>query len=128
MKKIILLMAFVATSLFADLNWVKYSAAIKQAKAENKIVMVMLSKQGCPACEYMKDIVFESENVMKEFNKHFIAVYIDIHDDYIPNGLTFIGTPTFHFLSKYETKIDRIDGGVNAKTFIDKLKELEVKH
>lgn len=127
MKKIFLLIALLASSLFADLNWVKYSKAIEQAKAENKIVMVMLSKHGCPACEYMKDIVFESSNVMEEFNKNFIAVYIDIHDDYIPDGLTFIGTPTFHFLNKYEMKVDRIDGGVNAKTFLDKLKELELK-
>jgi thiol:disulfide interchange protein len=128
MKKIVLLMALVATSLFADLNWVKYSKAIEQAKAENKIVMVMLTREGCPACEYMKDIVFESSNVMEEFNKNFIAVQVDIHNDNIPNSLTFIGTPTFHFLNKYEMKVDRIDGGVNAKTFLDKLKELEAKH
>jgi thioredoxin-related protein len=128
MKKIILLVALFASSLFADLNWVKYSDAMKQAKAENKIVMVMLTKEGCPACEYMKDIVFESSSVMEEFNKHFIAVQADIHNDLIPNSLTFIGTPTFHFLNKYEMKVDRIDGGVNAKTFLDKLKELAPKN
>jgi thioredoxin-related protein len=128
MKKIILLMALFASSLFADLNWVKYSKALEQAKAENKIVMVMLSKEDCPACEYMEDIVFESSNVMEAFSQKFIAVHIDIHNDYIPSGLTFIGTPTFHFLNKHESKIDRIDGGVNAKTFLDKLKELETKN
>lgn len=127
MKKIIVLIALFATSLFADLDWVKYSEAMKIAKAENKIVMVMLSKKGCPACEYMKDIVFENDKVMEAFKKKFVAVYVDIHDDNIPNSLTYIGTPTFHFLNKYEIKMDRIDGGVNAKDFLDKLTEISVK-
>ncbi|MDD2906588.1 MAG: thioredoxin family protein [Sulfurimonas sp.] len=127
MKKIVLLIAFFATSLFADLTWVKYSEALKIAKEQNKIVMVMLSKEGCPACEYMEDIVFEDAKVMKAVAKDFVAVHIDIHNDYIPSGLTYIGTPTFHFLNKYESKLDRIDGGVNAKSFLDKVAELTSK-
>jgi len=127
MKKTVVLMVLLASALFADLNWVKYSKAIEQAKAQNKIVMVMLSKEGCPACEYMQNVVFDAANVTEEFNKNFIAVHVDIHNDAIPNSLTFIGTPTFHFLNKHETKIDKIDGGVNAKTFLDKLKELAPK-
>ena len=127
MKKILLLATLLTSSLFADLTWHKYSEAIALAKAEDKIVMVMLSREDCPSCEYMKDIVFEDAKIMEMMEKKFLAVQIDIHKDYIPNSLTYIGTPTFHFLNKYESKIDRIDGGENVKTFMDKLEELVSK-
>ncbi|NCO02221.1 MAG: DUF255 domain-containing protein [Epsilonproteobacteria bacterium] len=127
MKKIVLLLTLLTSSVFGEISWMKYKDAIAQAKAEKKIVMVMLSREGCQTCEYMKDIVFENEKVMAAFEKNFLGVYIDIHDDYIPNDLSYMGTPTFHFLNGFERKLDRIDGGVNSLEFIEKLKEVQTK-
>lgn len=126
MKKIILLITLFASSLLAEIEFMKYKDALIKAKEEDKVVMVMLSREGCPACEYMIDIVFENDNVIDEFNKDFIGVYLDIHDDYIPSDFSFIGTPTFHFVNKSERKLDRIDGGVNAKDFTIKMREVKL--
>ena len=123
MLKVVLIAGMLISSLFAEISWKKYDEAMEVAKKENKIVMVMISREGCPACEYMKDIVFENDNVLEEFNKDFIGVHLDIHEDYIPDEFAYIGTPTFHFLNKFERKIERIDGGVNAKDFTIKMKE-----
>ncbi|MBU0720643.1 thioredoxin family protein [bacterium] len=128
MSKIILIASLLVSSLFAEIHWMKYDDAIEKAKKENKIVMVMLSREDCPTCEYMDDIVFEDDNVVNEFNKDFLGVHLDIHNDFIPEGLTYIGTPTFHFLNKSERRLDRIDGGANARDFRDKLKEVKANN
>ena len=127
MLKVFLIASLFISSLFAEIEWKKYDEAMEVAKKENKIVMVMLSREGCPACEYMKDIVFENDAVLAEFNKDFIGVHLDIHNDYIPDEFSYIGTPTFHFLNKHERKIERIDGGVNARDFTVKMKETKTK-
>ena len=122
MKKIFLIILFLITSAFGDINWVEdIDAAYEIAAKENKKVMVMLSREECPACEYMKDIVFQDKNFVKRFNKELIAVHIDIHKDFMPDGLDFFATPTFYFLGKNEKKLHRINGAHNSKEFTEEL-------
>ncbi|MDY0117864.1 MAG: thioredoxin family protein [Sulfurimonadaceae bacterium] len=128
MKKIIVALACITTALFAELAWVDFDDAIEQAKKTDKIVMVMLSREGCPACEYMQDIVFEDKKVMAEIEKSVIPVYLDINNDFIPDGLPYIGTPTFHFMNSHEIKKGRIDGGANVKDFLEELEDVKSKH
>lgn len=89
MKKIFVIVILLSlTPLFANIKWAEgIEDAYEIAFKENKKVMVMLSKKGCPACEYMEGIVFEDKNFMSFFNKDFIAVQIDIDEDFIPEGL-----------------------------------------
>ncbi len=125
MKKIVLLATLLVSSLFAEIEWMQYDDAMIKAKKENKIVMVMLSKKGCRACDLMEDIVLEDEKVISEFTNGFIGVHIDIHKDSIPSDLDYFGTPTFHFINADGKKIDRIDGGKKVENFIKKLKEVK---
>jgi len=119
MSKIILVLALMASGAMAELKWAaSYDAALAQAAKEKKKVMVMLSREECPACEYMDDIVFEEKAVENEIQKNFVPVHIDIHKDFIPEGLGYIGTPTFHFLDAKGKKIGRHDGGANIPTFL----------
>jgi len=119
MSKIILVLALMASGAMAELKWAaSYDAALAQAAKEKKKVMVMLSREECPACEYMNDIVFEEKAVENEIQKNFVPVHIDIHKDFIPEGLGYIGTPTFHFLDAKGKKIGRHDGGANIPTFL----------
>jgi len=122
MIKIVLIIAFLITSAFGDINWVEdIDDAYEIAAKENKNVMVMLSRTGCPACAYMKDIVFQDKNFVKRFNKGLIAVHIDIHKDFMPDGLEFFATPTFYFLDANEKKLHRINGAHNSKEFSEEL-------
>lgn len=119
MTKIVLGLSLIAVCAFGEIKWAKsYDAALAQAAKEKKNVMVMLSREGCPACEYMEDIVFEETAVENEMNKKFVSVHLDIHNDFIPEGLGYIGTPTFHFLNASGKKIGRHDGGANVPTFM----------
>lgn len=119
MGKIILALSLMASFAYAELKWASsYEAALTQAKKEKKKVMLMLSRENCPACEYMSDIVFEENVVINEVHKNFIPVHIDIHNDFIPEGLGYMGTPTFHFLDANGKKIGRYDGAANIPSFI----------
>lgn len=119
MSKIILGLSLIVSCAFAELKWApSYDAALEKATKEKKKVMVMLSREECPACEYMNDIVFEEKAVVNEIHKHFVPVHLDIHKDFIPEGLGYIGTPTFHFLDAKGKKIGRHDGGANVPTFM----------
>lgn len=119
MKKIVFGMVLLVSSVFAEIKWAaSYDAALIQATKEKKNVMVMLSRENCPACEYMDDIVFEEKAVAAEVNKNFVPVHLDIHKDFLPDGLGYIGTPTFHFLDAKGKKIGRYDGGANIPNFM----------
>jgi thioredoxin-related protein len=105
----------------------EYDDALELAKQNNKIIMVMLGREGCPTCEYMTNVVFKDKNVIKLLKKGYLSVHIDIHNDFIPDGLTYFGTPTFHFLDADENRLYRVDGGLNIKDFSDTLVELHSK-
>ena len=122
MKKTVLIILFLVTSVFADINWVEdIDDAYEVAAQENKQVMVMLSREGCSACDYMKGIVFKDTKFSSRFNKGLIAVHIDIHKDFMPDGLEFFATPTFYFLDANEKKLHRINGAHNSKDFSEEL-------
>jgi len=128
MKKIALLALVAASTLMADLEWAKsFGAAKEQAAKEKKMVMVMLSREGCPACEYMRDIVFDTDTLVEELQASFVPVYIDIHNDFVPSGLGYIGTPTFHFLTAEGNKRGRLDGAANVPDFTAAMREAKSK-
>ncbi|MCK9373208.1 MAG: thioredoxin family protein [Sulfuricurvum sp.] len=126
MRYLLLGLILIASSAWGELKWApSYDAALAQAKKEKKYVMVMLSREGCPACEYMEDIVFEEKAVSLAIEKRFVPVHIDIHNDPLPDGLGYIGTPTFHFIDAKEKKLGRHDGGANIPTFMGILRNIK---
>ena len=126
MKKIAILLMMAASLLMAQLDWSgSYDAALERAQKEGKLVMVMLSMEGCPACEYMQDVVLDDDNVVTELEMGFVPVYIDIKKDKVPAGLGYIGTPTFHFLKADGTKVGRLDGGANVADFTDQMRTIK---
>lgn len=127
MKRFFALIALFSVTLFAELAWIEdYSAGLAQAKKEGKYVMVMLTRENCPACEYMKDIVFEDDDIVAAVEKNYVPVMLDI-DTHILHGLSYIGTPTFYFLEEGGRRIERYDGGANQKDFMDLLLRVEKK-
>lgn len=124
MKKVLLSFLLLMSSLHA-LEWLEYDQALIQAKKENKIIMVMLGRSSCGVCNYMKKVVFQDKNVLKKLEPKFLPVYIELDFDDIPNDLTFVGTPTFHFLNKDEKAIHRIDGGKTTPSFLKALDTMD---
>jgi len=120
-KKIFITMLILASSLFASFEW-DIDDAYDMAKKEKKSVMVMFSQKGCPACIYMKDVVLKNRAVIKAIKSDYVAVHIDIHEDFMPDGLEVFATPTFYFLNADGKVLERVNGYKNAKDFLEKLK------
>ena len=121
MRKLLLLFA-ITLALFGEVEYAKnVKSALEQAKKEDKMVMVMLSKEDCDACYYMEEIVFDDDDTAEMIMQDFIPVHLDIHNDYV-GDYPYIGTPTFYFLDKNGKKVYRQDGAANIKDFTQTLK------
>jgi len=121
-KKILLTLLFIVNAHATQLNWISDLDDVYDiADKEHKIVFVILSQKGCPACKYMKNTVLKNKDVIKEFNKNFIGVHLDIHHDSVPLELEHFVTPTLFFLNADEEILYRINGYKNEKEFLDEL-------
>lgn len=112
-----------SVSLWAEPQWThSYEEAKAQALHEGKGVMLMLSREGCSACWYMENIVFEDKKLQGLLMDNFIPVYLNVDEDKLPEGFTAIGTPTFYFTKADGQKLGyRLNGAINVKDFTDKI-------
>jgi len=127
MKKILLGLLLLVTSVLADVEYRDLFDAYDDAKAQHKTVMLMISQEGCPGCEYMESVVFNNTDVAKALKDNFIVIHIDKHKDSVPNGLEYFATPTFFFLDENEKVLKRLTGGENAKDFVATLEAMKAK-
>ncbi len=123
------LLLFITCSLALFANGLQYehnlNKAIEKANKQHKEVMMMYSAVWCPECNYMKDVVFKDEEVLKYIQKHYVVLALDIQKDTLPKGFNYIGIPTFFFLDKNTKEKNEIIGGSKAKLFLQKLKALK---
>ena len=126
MKKMFLLLLFISSTLFADLNWAEdYESALEQAKKEHKKVMIMFTLGGCHVCEKMKAEVYTQKEVMDYVEKYFVPLDLNLDVD-DKEGFQVFGTPTFYFLDSNGKQIgDAKVGGSNTMGFMKKLKQVQ---
>ena len=102
-----------------------FSNALKEAKSQNKNVMMIYSAKWCPECNYMKDVVFKNKELSAYMKKHFTVLALDIQKDKLPEGFNYIGIPTFFIVDKNGKEKNKIEGGDKAEKFLRKLKALK---
>ena len=124
--KIVLALFLTLVTLYAQSDWcTSYEEAKKQAQLDNKNVLIMLSKEGCDACWYMENIVFDDTNVKALIKKNFIPVYMDVNEEEVPSEFKFVGTPTFYFTDANGSKLGhRINGAKHVKEFTQRVNEV----
>jgi len=127
MKKILLILLFLTSSLFAELDWApSYESGLAQAKKEHKMVMLMFTSKTCKMCNYMKKTVYENEDVSEYVKNFFIPFDIDIAEHPDKYGFSVFGTPTYYFLDSNGKQIGRmIVGGASPEGFLQKLKDVK---
>ena len=119
MLKIVLFIVLFNLSVFADVDWThSIDEAKVKAQKQNKHIILMLSKEGCDACWYMENIVFDDEKVKSLLFSNFVPVYLGIDKDKIPAEYKYVGTPTFYFLDVSGKKLGfRVGGAKNVMDF-----------
>jgi len=128
MRNLALTIFFLATSLVANINWLDdYDNALDLAEKKQEKILVMLSRENCPACQYMNGVVFKDKKVSQYINENFIALHLDVDRDFLPDELTYIGTPTFYFLEPNAIVLSKIRGAFNIKDFSNILQRINNK-
>ena len=80
MKKILILTILSISTLFSS----NYEDALREAKSEHKILMIMLKKENCKFCKKMEDEVLIDKNVSKILDRDFILLKLDVNRDELP--------------------------------------------
>jgi len=126
MKKIIIILLFISTSIFAnELKTINtYKEALKIAKSENKQVLFVTTVKTCPVCAYMRDIVYEREKVLSYLNENFVVVLKDVDNNSYPKRFHTRDMPTFYFINADTEKESREKhvGGAKPEKFLNILK------
>ncbi len=100
-----------------------FELAKQEAQQKEKNILLMLSQEGCPTCEYMENVAFHNAILVNHMQQNFLLVKLDINKDTIPSNLKVYGTPTFYVLNPQGEKQGRpIVGGGTAEAFLKLLK------
>ncbi len=124
MRRCFLVLIFVTTSLFADINWADdYKSALEKAKTQNKKVMVMFSSEDCKECQNMHKTVYSDKEISEYVNKNFVAVNVDVEYDG-RKGFKVYKIPTLYFLDPKGKQIGRaVKGAIDKGALLKKLQE-----
>ena len=126
MKNIALIFTLLSTLLYSnELTIINtYKKALSIAKDNNKTVLFMTSIDGCPVCHYMKDIVFEREEVIEYLRENYVVVIRDAETQKYPKRFYTRDMPTFYFINPKNEKEIRLpkSGGSTPEKFLSVLK------
>lgn len=115
---LLLLSGALFSSLLAEsLQWRSWDAAMQEAEATGKIIMIDAVRTGCHYCVEMDEAVFKDEAMAAYIEKRFIPVKINLAEEALPLGLDVSMTPTFFFVTKEGDLLKKVPGSWNQEDF-----------
>lgn len=127
MRKIILGLLLLSSTLFS-LDWVKdIDTALTVAKKEHKTIMVFVEGEHCKWCKKMKHGTLSDDVVEKRLEKFVLAKVMR------ENGVAMSvlppvrGVPTIFFMKDNKAIIEEIIGYFDVTDFISYLNDVEKK-
>ena len=101
-----------------------YQTGLQTAQKENKILLLMISQEGCPMCIYMKDNTLKDPEVSAFIRQNFVFAEASAADEDLPERFESFVTPTFFFVDPKNGKAigDPVRGGFRAPAFLRVLK------
>lgn len=127
MKKIILGLLLLSSTLFS-LEWVKdIDTALSVAKKEHKNIMVFVEGENCRWCKKMKHRTLSDETVEKRLEK-YVVVKVMREDGNVMSVLPPVqGVPTIFFMNENKAVIEEIIGYFNVEDFLSYIGDVEKK-
>ncbi len=126
LMSLLLASAAAFSSLYgAGVEWRSFAAALDEAKATDKIIMIDAVRTGCHYCDDMDANLFQDETMAAYIEKRFIPVKINLAEEALPWGLEVSMTPTFFFVTKEGRVLKKVPGSWNEadfRSFLDGVK------
>lgn len=127
--KIVLMFTLVLNILYGSdmISVASFEQAKIEAKKQNKLILMVYSMDGCPACEYLKDVTFDSDIVKNDLANNFIYLERDVKNPtHKVNGFDPFATPTTYFIDANGNKLGRqIVGATTPQIFKEKIREIK---
>lgn len=127
MKKIIMGLFILSSTLFS-VEWVKdINTALTLAKKEHKNIMVLVEGENCRWCKKMKHRTLSDESVEKRLEK-FVVVKVMREDGKSMAVLPPVqGVPTIFFITEKKAVLEEIVGYFNVEDFLSYIDDVEKK-
>jgi thioredoxin-related protein len=129
MKKLLLILLFLTTTIFASSLHVEknFKEMLVNADIKNRPVMFIISRHGCKYCDMLEKQTLSKQEVIKRLNKEFVTyiAYID-EGDMFPEDYWRPGTPAIWFLDTDGTPLgDALMGMIDDKNMLSIFDEVE---
>jgi len=88
-----------ATTLFGDnLGWTHdYKQVLKDAKAQNKLVYVLITSENCGWCRKFERTTLQDKTILKRLHSEFVTVHLSREKDTIPKIFETAPIPRHYF-------------------------------
>ena len=98
--KHIIIIYFLATALFAgELGWShNYKQALKTAKAEHKLVYVLIVSDTCGWCKKFEKTTLQNQEIKDRLSKKFVTVLLSRDRHNIPANFKTTPIPRHYFV------------------------------
>lgn len=117
---------FVLGQAQQKIQWRSWSAsAFKDAKRQDKMIVVDVGMEGCTACRWMDERTWVNPDVVRLVNQNFIAIQVDSESrPDIGERYSDWAWPAIIFMSPGAVQVHALRGSRSPEDFINILKEL----
>lgn len=112
-------------------DWLSLEAAIAEAQASDKLILVYGYASWCGYCVRFDNEVFTQDSVQAYVNRHFAPTRLDLEDErtmrffdaevtgvQLGRAMAISGTPTSVFIDQDGTLITKLPGYTDPETFL----------
>jgi thioredoxin-related protein len=100
-------------------NEYNFSNIFIEAKKQNKKVLIMASKEGCPACKYMIDKTLQNDEIKEFINENYLFLKLEKGDITVKEILKPIGFPIFYLFDTNKEIIETMPGSSKPVDFME---------
>lgn len=135
MKYFLLLILFISSLFSSSTKFIEdmkyetvYNEALKKAKNENKILMMVATTQSCPWCRKFERQTLSKDEINSTIQKKFTPLSVDQELKNFPSKFEVKVVPTIYFINpKDESVIARVLGYKNKTEFKEIVDEVKTK-
>jgi len=128
LKSLLLLLGLVGSIFGSDLGWNSdYQEALKEAKAQNKDIYMLITSNDCRWCRKFEEITLSKAEVIKKLQKKYILLSIDRDFDDVDKRFNLRTIPRHYFIDKNDNIIYTFAGAWKKDDFYSFLKDVEEK-